>query len=285
MDILWIVLLFLTLLILIQIYSWQKVHASLHLPHVKHPDTPATYGLTYETKSFKNEKGISLEGWYVPVKNAKAVVIVVHGYRDVKGTVSVHAQYLNKAGYAAFLIDLSSDLPGAKTTLGVEEYKDVVAAYDFMKSLPEHKDKLIGFFGGSMGASACLTAAGKTGSGDFIIASVPFANFTSLFIQRIKLENLPAILLPFVKIANAIELGIDYESYAPEKYIKHIKKPLFIIASANDIKVNGHDAYALFQNANDPKDFWRAEAQHDVYKDLPEEYARRIVAFLDKAVH
>ncbi len=285
MDILWIILFFLAILISIQVYCWQKVHASLHLPHVEHPDTPATYGLMYETKSYKNEKGISLEGWYVPVKNAKAIVIVVHGYRDVKNTVSVHAQYLNKAGYTAFLIDLSSDLPGAKTTLGVEEYKDVVAAYEFMKSMPEHKDKPIGFFGGSMGASACITAAGKTDSGDFIIASVPFANFTSLFIQRIKLEKLPTILLPFVKIANAIELGINYESFAPEKYIKNIKKPLFIIASANDIKVNGHDAYALFQKANEPKDFWKANAQHDVYKDLPEEYARRIVAFLDKMVH
>lgn len=267
-------------LLAVQTYSWYKVSTSLRLPHLPNNETPATYGLAYQTRTFKTENGTSLEGWYVPVKDAKAVIIVIHGYRDVKGMVVEHGSYLHKAGYTTFFIDLSSDLPGSKATLGVQEHKDIISAYRYMRSLPENKNKKIGFFGGSMGASSSLIAAGKSGEGDFIIASVPYANYKSLFEQRLKLENLPVALLPFVLVANGFELGFDYESYAPDKYIQSIRKPLFIIASAKDSKVNGNDAELLYRSANAPKYFWKADAVHDVYKDRPDEYKKRVLEFL-----
>ena len=113
--------------------------------------TPATYGLKFEDKYFKTEDGVRIASWYIPVKNPKAVVILVHGFQNTDGGKAImlpHAAYLNRAGYSTLLLDLRSVgfSQGDRVTLGVNEWKDVAAAYDFAKSLPENKYKKIGFF-------------------------------------------------------------------------------------------------------------------------------------------
>lgn len=55
---------------------------------------------------------------------------------------------------------------------------------------------------------------------------------------------------------------------------------MLLISASKDIKVNTDDAKELFDLANEPKYFWKADAQHDVYKDLPVEYERHILEFL-----
>lgn len=275
---------FIVLLIAVFFFSWYRLRQSLFAGSYPRHETPGAYHLTFQTRRFKVRDGSELEGWYIPAKNPKAVIIMVHGYRDTKGTIIEHAKYLHDAGYTTFFMDFRSDSPIMKVTLGIEEYKDVEAAYDYMRSLPENKNKPIGLFGGSMGASTSIIAAGKTGKGDFIIASVPYANFKSLMEQRIRLENLPQILLPFARIANAMELGWRYENFTPDKYIKKISVPIFLISSLDDEKVNPNDARHLYNLANHPKHYWEAKAQHDIYKDIPQEYERHILSFLHKAL-
>jgi dipeptidyl aminopeptidase/acylaminoacyl peptidase len=274
------VLLVLLVLLAIFGFSWFKLHQELSLRNLANPKTPADYGLQYQTRDFKASDGTGLQGWYMPVANPKAVVIQVHGYRDTKATVLDQTGYLHDAGYATFAIDLRSDKPNTKVTLGVEEWKDVAAAYDYMKSLPENSNLHIGFYGGSMGASVSIVAAGKTGKGDFIIASVPYANFKSLFEQRAKLDNLPTIIVPFVLLASYVELGQAYDTYTPDKWIGTIHKPIFLISAAKDIKVNSEDAKELYALANDPKFYWQAYANHDAFKEEPAEYKQEILEFL-----
>ncbi len=264
------------------LYSWHIVQKSLSAANVPVKETPESYNLKYESRTFKTSDGIVLNAWYVPVKTPKAVVIVVHGYRDVKGSVVKHSTYLHAAGYTSFFIDLRSDDLKTKATLGIQEYKDLQAAYEYMRSLPENSNKKIGFFGGSMGASTSIIAAGKTGTGDFVIANVPFANFKSLFATRLRLEDLHPALLPFVQLANAQELGWDYENYSPDKLIKNINKPIILVSAANDTKVNPQDSKDLFDLANEPKYYWNAEnSGHDIYSEHPEIFSKRILEFLE----
>lgn len=262
-------------------FCWYRFHESLRIAPFPSSATPETYNLQFETRTYKTEDNVSLHGWYVPVKDAKAVVIIVHGYRNVKGTVAEHIPYLYKAGYSTFTIDLRSDLPKGKATLGIQEYKDIAAAYDYMKSLLENEKKKVGFFGGSMGASSSIIASGKTGKGDFLIASVPYANYKSLYSQRLRLENLPPILLPFTLLAGIFELGINYPSYAPENFIRKIHRPILFIAAAKDQKVDFQDAKNLYAQANEPKYLWTADTHHDVYREEPEEYEKKVLEFLN----
>jgi esterase/lipase len=275
-----IILVVLVIILMIFGFSWYKLHQELALSsHVLHK-TPADYGLQYQTRDFKTADGVDLQGWYMPVTHAKGVVIQIHGYRDTKATVLDQTGYLHDAGYTTFAIDLRSDKPGTKVTLGVKEWKDVAAAYDYLQSLPENRKLPIGFYGGSMGASISIIAAGKTGKGDFVIASVPYANFSSLFTQRAKLENLPTFIVPFVLLACFPELGTDYISYAPDMWVSKIHKPIFLISAAKDIKVNSQDSKELYNKANNPKFYWQADANHDAFKEEPEAYKQEILEFL-----
>jgi alpha-beta hydrolase superfamily lysophospholipase len=264
------------------LYSWYRLRKSLSAPIRPNKDTPATYNLKYSTRHFKTSDGITLEGWYIPAKNAKAVVIVVHGYLDTKATILGHAGYLYKGGYSTFFIDLRSDKKGVKYTFGVNEWKDVAAAYDYMRSLPENKNIKIGYSSGSMGAAAAIAAAGKTGKGDFVIASVPYTNFKSMFSFQISVQKLPLILLPFVQTAALIEFGLKYEDHAPDRNIVKIKKPIFLMSATYDNMVNTNDAKHLFSLANEPKIFWQADTNHVIFKEDPKEFEKRMLHFLSK---
>ena len=99
-----------------------------------------------------------------------------------------HAEYLNSAGYSTILIDLRSfgKSEGDKTSLGIQEWKDVETAYDYAKSLPENKNKIIGFYGKSMGGVTAIITRALTDKGDFIIALTPYASFGGLFNFQLK---------------------------------------------------------------------------------------------------
>lgn len=247
-------------------------------------DTPAKHKLKYETKKFTTEDGISLKGWYIPAENPKAVLIMVHGYTDTKASMLDHAKFLHNAGYSTFLIDLRSDYKKNKYTLGVHEWKDVKAAYDFVRSIPENIYKKIGLYAGSMGAATSVIAAGKTNKADFILISVPYANFKRLFTFQLRAQKLPSLLLPFLHLAAIIEFGIKYHEHSADRYIKMIKVPLFLIAAAKDETVNTLDSHYLFNLANEPKTFWLANAKHNIMGDIPKELKQKVLQFLEEHI-
>lgn len=278
------VLVILSVLMALFLYSWYRLRKNIFAPSDPNPDTPTTYHLKYQTKTFITEDGIKLKGWYIPAKHPKAVIIIVHGYIDTKASMLSHAKFLHDGGYSTFLIDLRSDYQRAKYTLGVHEWKDAKAAYDFMKPFFEKEKLKIGFYAGSMGAAISIIAAGKTNKGDFILVSVPYANFKRLFTFQLQAQKLPTFLLPFLHLAAIIEFGIGYNEHSADRYIKKIKVPLLLMAAAQDETVNKHDAQYLFNLANEPKHFWQAEAGHNIMIDKPEELKQKVIKFLEEHI-
>ena len=285
MNLFKIVLLLITIIALvIFLYSWYRLNNSMKATSDVSKDTPARYHLTYQTKHFKTNDNISLSGWYIPAEKPKAIIIMVHGYKDTKATILDHAPFLYEAGYTTFFIDLRPDRPEINFTMGVKEWRDVEGAFDYIKSLPGNKNKKIGFYSASMGAATAIIAMGKTGKGNFIITSVPYANFQRLFEYQLGVEKLPPFLLPFLRLAAAFEFGWDYDRYSPDHFIAKIKKPIFLMAATHDEKVNFNDAKYLFDLANKPKYFWQADTKHRIFKEKPEEFKKRMLEFLNKQV-
>ena len=199
-----------------------------------------------------------------------------------------HAEYLNSAGYSTILIDLRSfgKSEGDKTSLGIQEWKDVEAAYDYAKSLPENKNKKIGFYGKSMGGVTAIITRALTDKGDFIIALTPYASFGGLFNFQLKQKGyyIP-IFLPLLHLAGLFEFGFGFERYAPISLIKKIKVPIFIAGAKYDDAVPKKDAKRLFNKANSPKEFWDAPTDHDeIFRQNPEEFKKNILSFLLKYV-
>ncbi len=270
-------------------YTLYELHFSL-----KHRGLVRIKTLDENLKLIKKDlitsDGIKISSWYIPVKNPKAVVILVHGYKEVnadKIRMLYHAEYLNKAGYSTILIDLRSfgESDGNKVTLGVKEWRDVEAAYDYAKNLPENKNKKIGFLGKSMGGVTSIIVKGIAGKGDFIIALTPYASFNSLFSFQLKQKGyyLP-LFLPFLKLAAFFELGFNYEKYDVLKLIKKINVPLFVTSAKRDEIIPPADAKEIYERANNPKEFWESDTTHTTFANDPTELKKRVLNFLSKYI-
>jgi hypothetical protein len=272
------------------IYTFYEFHFNLK-PQKNSKKPLLITNLKIIKKYLRTSDGLKISSWYIPVKNPKAVIILVHGYKKMnedKIRLLPHAEYLNSAGYSTILIDLRSfgKSEGDKTSLGIQEWKDVETAYDYAKSLPENKNKIIGFYGKSMGGVTAIITRALTDKGDFIIALTPYASFGGLFNFQLKQKGyyIP-IFLPLLHLAGLFEFGFGFERYAPISLIKKIKVPIFIAGAKYDDAVPKKDAKRLFNKANSPKEFWDAPTDHDeIFRQNPEEFKKKILAFLSKYV-
>lgn len=271
------------------IYTWYEAHSKLKL-HIDLKNPKLNKDLKLIKKFLKTSDGIRIASWYIPVKNPKAVLILVDGYKELdeeKVRMFDHAEYLKKAGYSTLLIDLRGfgESSGNNITFGIKEWKEAEAAYDYVKSLTENKNKKIGFLGISMGGAISIIASAITGKGDFIIAVTPFANFKSLFDFRIRKKKLPSFpFLPILHIVALFELGFNYEHYTAINMVGKVRVPIFITSAKHDKIVNLNDAKRIYDKANEPKEYWQTNTSHRVFKDNPKELQEKILNFLSKYI-
>lgn len=268
-------------------YSWYRLHKEIHVHAKAYQDTPKNNGLAYQDVTVTTSDAIKISSWYIPVSSPKAFVILLHAWLPKDGGRAMmisHAQYLHEHGYATVLFDMRGvgESEGNTITFGVQEWKDVVAVYDYTKNLPEAKGKKVGFLGISMGASVGIIAAGKAHIGDFYIGSVPYKSFGSLFAQQVKREKVfPQFLFTWMlSLAAFFELGPFYFFLNPMHLISKIKAPVFLISAKNDEMVNPKDPWDLYEKAHKPKEFWEADSTHHVHGALKDEFEERVLNFL-----
>jgi alpha-beta hydrolase superfamily lysophospholipase len=281
-----LVILVISILFSLFTYTWYRLHLKVNL-HSRKSDRKSPADWEVETEFATNSDNQKIAYWYFPVDKSKAVVILIHGYSNPGGKPQMigHTEYLHEAGYSTVLLDLRAfgESEGNKMTLGVNEWRDVEAVFDQIKSLSENKDKKVGFLGISMGAVISLMTAGVTNKGDFIIASVPYADFRSMFHSQIQATGLPpSVFFPFMKAAAIIEFGKDYQQFTPSNVIKNIKAPILLIAAKQDEELNSQDVKTLYDLANEPKEYWEIDSRHDIFDAYPKEFKERVLLFLQK---
>ena len=128
---------------------------------------PDEAGLSYVPVQFTSRDGLELAGWYVPGAPGPAVILV-HGRGASASHMLLHAKALEHYGCASLMFDLRAHgrSEGDTCTFGVREAGDVLAAVDYLRSLPEIDPRRIGALGVSLGAQAVLRAAAAGGEGD-----------------------------------------------------------------------------------------------------------------------
>ncbi len=265
-------------------YFWNNIRVSMQRKPQGNGETPETYHLLYQEVTFATKDNISLSGWYIPTEKPQAVVILIHE-RSAKGKSLMlpHAMYLYENNYSTLLFDMRGygDSTGKVCGFGEQEWRDAAAAYDFVKSLPENKQIKVGFFGISVGAVVAILAAGKAKVGDFVIACVPFASHASFFAEQIhQSQFFPKFFFRLaLQCAALIRFGFGYWLDA-RSAVSQIAAPLFLIGAAQDEEVHPKDAWKLFEKAKKPKEYWEAEAGHDVFAEEKDEFISRALRFL-----
>jgi len=266
--------------------SYSALHQELNI-HATEIGTTSPYFFTAKTEYLINSDHQKIAFYSFPVRHPNAVVILAHGYSNPGGKNQMleHVDYLKQANYSVYLLDFRSfgESDGQKIYLGTKEWQDLETLYDYIYSLPENNNIKIGYLGFSMGAASAINSVAKTGKGDFIIASAPYASIDSMYQFRLNQNKFPYYI--FTKLAVIAELGTDSQKISPENLISKINVPIIIFSAQNDIHVDNHDAQQLYDLliTNLTKDYWQADnSDHDIFASHPDDFQQHVLDFLAK---
>ncbi len=243
-----------------------------------------------EPVTFRNAAGLLLAGWFVPPLDGKAVAIVCHGF----GTNCREGQdllpCLRARGYGVLFFDFQAhgSSEGRYTTVGAREVGDFLAAVDYVQRRVGTEVPLVAI-GLSMGGAVAIMAAAQCPAIRAVVADSPFATLERAVARSFRLFlHLPPRVFarPTIWFAERFT-GVRVHEVRPIEAVGLLApRPLLLIQGTDDEIVDPEDCLLLHAAAGEPKHLWRVDGIGHVQARLtqPEEYARRVCAFLDAAL-
>ena len=180
--------------------------------------------------------GLAITGWYVPAKKQKPTIFILHGNaRDVDARMPL-ARYFMKQDYGVFLVEYRGygGNPGRPSEQGL--YRDAEAAFHYLSTQAVPAKNIV-IYGESLGTGVATQLAMHHPICALILQS-PFAS----------LPAVAAVHYPWI----LIEPWDKYDSMAR---IKQIHAPVLIIHGTVDKIVPYAQGKALYEQANEPKQF------------------------------
>jgi len=239
-------------------------------------DFPSAALVTPQQVVFRSEDGVTLHGQLFLPRNLKEKVpglVFVHGgpvrqmllgfhYMDYYHNAYAENQYLASRGYAVLSVNYRLGVMYGRAFReapnsvwrGASEYKDVVAAGQYLQSLPQVDDEKIGLWGGSYGGF--LTAMGLARDSSLFRAGVDYhgVHDWSVFLtERPYFGNL-ALKPPDQEAA----VKLAWES-SPDAYVSTWTSPVLLIHGDDDRNVPFTQTVDLVQ---------RLRAQHVGFEEM-----------------
>jgi len=224
--------------------------------------TSETGGLNSETFAepqlvkWKSFDGREISGWlYLPPKTKfpgkRPVIVNIHGGPEGEARPIYQGRnnyFLNEMGVAILFPNIRGSTGYGKTYVALDNgfkredsYKDIEALLGWMKQQPNLDGERIMVTGGSYGGHMTLAVA--TRYNDLITCSVDVVGMSSLvtFLEHTE---------PYRRDLRRVEYGDErdpkmrefLEKIAPMNHVKDLKKPIFIVAGANDPRVPKSEA-------------------------------------------
>ncbi len=200
--------------------------------------TPRAAGLDYEEVMLQTADGIKLHGWWVPVRQPRGAVLIMHGNA---GNISHRIGYLtmfSRLGYSVLVFDYrgygkSDGHPDEEGT-----YRDAEAAWQHLTVARKVPVRDIVMVGESLGGGIATWLALKHPPRALVLAST----FTSV-------PDLGAQIYPWLPVHWLAR--IRYENLAR---IGQIDAPVMIAHSRDDDVIPFTHGEALFAAAREPKE-------------------------------
>jgi len=222
----------------------------LYLPNVPSRAvvvTPDDAGLAYESVTISTEDGVALDGWFVPVSQARGLLLFFHGNA---GNISHRLDSLkifNELGLATLIFDYrgygrSEGEPSEEGT-----YRDAEAAWRFVTEGRHIPPREVVLFGRSLGAAIAAHLATRHTPGALIIESA----FTSV-------PDLAAELYPFLPAR-----WLARFRYSTQADLVSVLCPLLVVHSRDDEIIPFAHGQRLFAVANEPKRLLELRGGHN----------------------
>jgi hypothetical protein len=177
------------------------VFAATHPGRASGSADPLSYGVYYDPVNFLSDDGAHLDGWLVPVIDAKRVldekdsiigrhypaVVLVHDFGGSREQMLPLVAPLHRAGIVVLGMNLrgTASLSSEAQTFGIKEAQDVKAAVEMLRRRPYVDPNRIALVGLGTGANACMLAARSDPSIEVMVLAAPVDGFDQAFTNRV----------------------------------------------------------------------------------------------------
>lgn len=243
--------------------------------------TPADYGMAYEDVYFPAQDGVTLEGWFIPGKSDRLIIMNHpmpanrYGYpghldpwKNFGGfEVNFLPEYkiLHDAGYSILTYDMrnhgrSGMGSGGLVGHGLFEYRDVIGSLRYAKSRPDTKNLKVALYSRCLGANSTIIAMHKHPE--------EFAHIKAMIALQ---PVTPKVFLERAMEMNGIENGIELFADAyfrrsglhlgdvwPMEYAKAVTVPTLVAQVRNDFLTRPSNVQEIYDtlSAKDKQLFW-----------------------------
>lgn len=255
--------------ILFTILLYMMQSRFIYIPDREVTANPGALGLEFENVNIAVSDTVSLNGWYIPAQNERAVLLFCHGNA---GNISNRLESIglfHNLELSIFIFDYrgygrSSGKPTEEGT-----HLDAVAAWHWLTDHKGYEPNQIIIFGRSLGGAVAARLASETDPRALIIESA----FTSI-------DDMASKLYPYMPVRM-----IGRFHYATIDYIKMVKCPVLVIHSMNDELVPYEHGRRIYEAAGQPKKFFVISGGHNRgFMDNSSQYSLEINSFLHKCL-
>jgi len=302
----WFLALFVIAILLVTyfIVAYYLSGTIVHLNRQPVPKNPKDYGMDYEDVEFKTEDNVNIRGWLIPGTSQKLIILThvagltkygsTESYKHLTKLYDKEIEFLkttknlHNKGYWVLLFDFrnhgesGSDPNKGMAGVGLDEYKDVIAAMEFIKNRNDIKDLDIGFVSFCMGANSTIVAMSKRPEViegvKCLIAIQPISHevFIRTYLKKILTPIGAKMFLPMVKKFLVWRGAHPLEKMSPKEYVKDLKVPTLYIQARNDPWTELSDIQGFYDDTPEPKEFfWIKDTKHrfetySYFQDKPE---------------
>jgi pimeloyl-ACP methyl ester carboxylesterase len=220
--------------------SCAVVWVSTHPRSVTTETDPAGQGIYYEPVTFVGAGNTRIEGWLVPVLEAKTVldqrdkvlrhkqpaVVLLHDIGQRRGQLLPMIKPLHEAGFVVLAINLrgGGNSATAGETFGLNEAGDVRAGVEMLRRRPFVDADKIALVGCGTGATAALLTAQQDPQIAAVVANRPIQSTEELVKGRLVPNRIGMRwIAPLCKWTFEIAYKVDVEEAALENFSKMFK--------------------------------------------------------------
>lgn len=260
--------------------------------------SPSEFGVDAQALTLTTDDGLSLVSWMTMADNPKGVVILLSGIQNPSVTAFFsYAGMLADHGYASLLIEMRGhgDSQGYRVSLGMEEWLDVKAGVDYLKSTEDFKDLPTIVWGTSMGGTTAINAIGEIPEIDGIISCSAFSSWSEVFCDNMINMGVPSFITaldkPFIDLYLGFSYGFDKLRINPKAEIQKLNgRPALLMHSTGDSQVPFENFNRIMQKAPRHVETFVREGDHhfiiyDEYQNDPlldDAFSSTVLNFLKK---
>lgn len=202
----------------------------------------------YENATIEVEgEDLFLSAWYLRQNDSMPWVIFVHGIRGCKsgGELMISSGMLANAGFNVISFDLrdhgESSIDDNRVSGGQDEWKDVVAVFDWLIDEQDADSDEIGLFGTSMGAGTVAIAFSLDDRMQSVWLDSGYSDMGKIVVEELEFQGLPAFLGPAGIFAGKISAGQNLVEYYPLEAASEIgDRHMYVVHGNQDKRVRLH---------------------------------------------